>query len=176
MSPRTRAVLLKFLLVGSTSFGGGRSTYLHHAFVRSGWIPEEVFLRDFAMAQVLPGPNFSNTSLLCGLRLGGLRLGLAGWAALMLPGCIAMIVAMTLVSGADPTMARALHGVIAGAAGVITATALRLVRTSVRSAADGLAAVAAFVLMVLGVPLLVTLAVAGGFGVWARRAQLRGKR
>lgn len=167
-----RPVLWKFLWVGLTSFGQGRWAYLHRAFVRSGWIREDLFLRDFAATQVLPGATFVNLIVLCGMRLHGIRMGLAGLALVALPGAVSIVAAMLYLSGTDPRLERVLHGVLIGAVAALFATFIRSAREGVRSRSDSVLATGTLLLMIVGVPLVVTIPVAAMAGIWWRRSGL----
>ncbi len=159
-----RPALWKFLWVGLTSFGAGRWPYLHEAFVRNGWIEEDVFLRDFAMSQVLPGAGFVNLSALCGLRLGGVPMALAGVTLVTLPGAVLIAAAMLLLTGTDPRITGGLHGVVIGAVGLLLASFVRLAR-SIRRRFDVALALAALALTLAGVPLAFTVLVVGAVAV-----------
>lgn len=154
-----RTALLKFLWVGLISFGAGRWIYLHSAFVRNGWIREEVFLHDLAFTQVLPGAQFVNLIVLCGMRVRSVWLGVAGLALAVFPGALLMVLAMVYLSGGDARLAGAVHGILVGAVGVLLATFTRLFRAGVRGSPDVAFVVATFLLSIAGVPLLVTIPV-----------------
>lgn len=166
-----RLALGKFLWVGLTSFGAGKWTYLHAAFVRSGWIREDLFLRDFAMAQVLPGAGFANLVVLCGLRLRGTPMALAGLALVCLPGVVLIVTAMLLLSGTDPQVVGALRGVVVGAVGVLLASFVRLSR-NVRRRSEIALATATLLLSIAGVPLVLTILIVGGIGILRYRVAM----
>jgi chromate transporter len=152
-----------------TSFGSGKWTYLHAAFVRNGWITEDLFLRDFAQANVLPGAGFANLIALCGFRLRGVPMAIAGLALATLPGTVLIVGAMFFLSGSDPHVVGALRGVVVGAVGLLFAAFVRLSRT-VRSRSDVAFVTATLLLTIAGVPLVVTILVVGGLGIWRYRA------
>ena len=83
-------VLRKFLWAGLTAFGAARWTTLESAFVRDGLIEEQDFFRDYAISSTLPGPTFVNLAVLCGMRLGGVRIALAALVLLLAPGLVAV--------------------------------------------------------------------------------------
>lgn len=75
-SPEKRApllaLLLTFLKVGITSFGGGTSGWMHREVVeRQGWMTDESFLTSLTIAQILPGANPVNLAVYIGLQLRG---------------------------------------------------------------------------------------------------------
>jgi chromate transporter len=87
-------VLLAFLKLGLTSFGGpiAHLGYFRAAFVaRRGWLSERAFADLVALAQFLPGPASSQVGFAIGLtRAGGLG-GLAAWAGFTLPSAALML-------------------------------------------------------------------------------------
>ncbi len=92
------------------------------------WLTREEFVEDWAVAQILPGPNVVNLSLMIGDRYfgaGGALLAVAGM--LLFPLLIVMSL-MLVYSGVSelPQVQGALRGMGAVAAGLITATGLRL--------------------------------------------------
>lgn len=167
--PDTREVLLRFLWLGVASFGAGRPAYLYNLVARMGWIEEPILLRDYALAQILPGSTFIGFTILTGLRLGGPPMGAAVAALVFLPGTIAIIAAMVLLPAADPRVAGLFHGVLIGSVGSFLAGYLRASRSGVASRADGVLATAALALTVAHVPLPFTLIVVFAGGLWWKR-------
>jgi chromate transport protein ChrA len=141
---------------------------LEQAFVRPGLIRERDFIRDFAIAQTLPGPAFVNLTALCGVRLGGIRIAVAGIALVLLPGIIAITAALAFLSTSDPWVTRLFHGVLVGAVGVLAATFTRGA-ARFRGAFDAAIAAATLVLIVVGVPMIVAVLAAGTAGVLRHR-------
>ncbi|MDB5730176.1 MAG: Chromate transporter [Variovorax sp.] len=93
------------------------------------WLTPDEFLEDWAVAQVLPGPNVINLSLMIGDRYFGLRGALAALAG-MLAVPLVVILALALVYAqyaGQPQVAGALRGMAAVAGGLIAATGLKLV-------------------------------------------------
>jgi chromate transporter len=88
----------------------------------------EEFVEDWAVAQIMPGPNVVNLSLMFGDRYFGLRGAMTALAG-MLTVPLVVVLGLALVYGqfADkPEVAGALRGMGAVAAGLITATGLKL--------------------------------------------------
>ncbi len=160
----TRSILRKFLWVGLTSFGAARWTNLHAVFVRTGLIPEDLFMRDLAITQTLPGPGFVNLTVLCGMRLGGWRMALAGAALVLGPGLVAIALAMAFLAGDEQWVARFFHGILIGAVGVLAASFARLAATRIGGLFDALLAAGTLLLLVAGVPLFAAVVVAGAIG------------
>src|SRR5260221_7998646 len=118
-------ILERFLWVGLTAFGAARWVNLEAAFVRTGLIREQDFMRDLAIAQTLPGAAMINLSTLCGMRLGGIRLAAAGTALVLLPALVTVSAALAWLSTEDPLVARLFHGILIGAVGVAGASLWR---------------------------------------------------
>ena len=135
-----RVSLLRLIAVftwtGLSSLGGGRSAYFHDALVRRrGWIRNEEFVQDFALSQVLPGPNFSNLAVALGYRLSGLAGGVWGLLAIVLPGALILLGVATLyLHGAfGPAATLLMRGLSAAVVGLVLVTTLRIVRGSLRA-------------------------------------------
>src|SRR3954453_23165827 len=70
--PSLTAILLAFLRLGGTSFGGGTAGWLHREMVlRRAWIDDPTFLAMLAVVQVMPGSNGVNLTVLIGRHLRG---------------------------------------------------------------------------------------------------------
>jgi len=88
-------VLLAFLRLGLTSFGGpvAHIGYFRQALVeRRRWLDESSFADLVALAQFLPGPASSQVVFSLGLMRGGWLGGLAATAGFTLPSAIIMVV------------------------------------------------------------------------------------
>ncbi len=88
-------------------------------------------MEDWAVAQIMPGPNVVNLSLMIGARHFGLRGALVAMAG-MLAAPLAVVLGLALLHArfADsPQLAGALRGMGAVAAGLIIATGLKLMPT-----------------------------------------------
>jgi chromate transporter len=128
-----------FLLIGSTSFGGGIIAHLRSILVlRRQWIDDRTFLELLAISQSLPGLNAANMAILIGDRLSGAAGAVAAIAGMCLPGAALMyIVGVIYHAGRErPLLQAALQGVAPAAVGLILATTLRLGRRSLSDVAD----------------------------------------
>lgn len=54
-------------------FGGVLAVVQHELVVRKRWLTQEEFIEEWAVAQVLPGPNVVNLCLILGSRYFGWR-------------------------------------------------------------------------------------------------------
>jgi chromate transporter len=132
-------ILIAFLLIGSTSFGGGIIAHLRSSLVvRHRWIDDETFLELLAISQSLPGLNAANMAILVGDRLSGAGGAIAAIAGMCLPGALLMyVVGVAYNAGRErPLIQAALAGVAPAAVGLILATTLKLGRQSLAGAAD----------------------------------------
>lgn len=65
-------LLISFLRLGASSFGGGMSGWTHREIVeRRGWLDDDNFLKTLTIAQILPGANPVNLAVYIGLKLRG---------------------------------------------------------------------------------------------------------
>lgn len=156
-------------------FGGVLAVVQRELVERRRWLTREQFVEDWAVAQILPGPNVVNLSLILGDRHFGLRGALAALAGmLLLPLALLVVLALGLATVADvPAVQGALRGMGAVAAGLVAGTALKLagaLRSSVLGRAPcavavlGMAAAVALWRLPLA-PALLT--IAGPACVWA---------
>ena len=131
---RPRPVSLSDLFVSFTwlalqGFGGVLAVVQRELVERKRWLTQEEFIEDWAVAQIMPGPNVVNLSLMIGGRYFGVRGALAALAGLLaLP--LVLVLLLVLVHArfaADPHVAGALRGMAAVCAGLIGATGLKLV-------------------------------------------------
>lgn len=87
-------VLLAFLRLGLTSFGGpvAHLGYFRDEFVsRRQWLSEGDYADMVALCQFMPGPTSSQVGLALGLRRGGLAGAVAAWLGFTLPSAAAMM-------------------------------------------------------------------------------------
>lgn len=71
-SPTAAKLFLTCFKIGSLSFGGGLSGWIYREFVeRHGWIDDEDFAAQLALAQMLPGANVVNLVIGFGEMLRG---------------------------------------------------------------------------------------------------------
>lgn len=156
-------------LLALQGFGGVLAVVQRELVERKRWMTREEFVEEWAVAQIMPGPNVVNLSLMIGGRYFGLRGAMAALAGILLAPLV-VVVALALVYShfADnPQLANALRGMGAVASGLITATGLKLL-ASLRTHPLGLLACIAFgiatfiAVAVLRLPLAWVLLVLGG--------------
>jgi chromate transporter len=181
-SPRSPAELFRvFNRLALQGFGGVLPIAQRELVERERWLTREQFVELLSVAQVLPGPNVVNLSLMFGDRAFGWRGGLAALGGMIGAPLLVVIALAALYTrfASHPVVAGALRGMGAVAAGLIFATGLKLI-PALRRNALGLApalvcAGATFVAIgLLRLPLIAVLAVLGGAScAWAWRRLAR---
>ena len=168
--PRSRSELfLAFTLLALQGFGGVLAIVQREVVERRGWLTQEEFLEDWAVAQIMPGPNVVNLALM----IGGREFGVAGAVAalgglLAAPLVLVLLIAVLYGRYADHAwVAGALRGMAAVCAGLIAATGLRLAGALKRhplplAACAGIAALGFVLVALLHVRLLPVLLGLGG--------------
>ena len=117
-------------------FGGVLAVVQHELVERKRWLSKEEFVEEWAVAQVMPGPNVINLSLVLGARYFGWRGALMALLGLVaLPLVIVIAVAYTYSQFSDSTAVQgALRGMGAVAAGLIIGSGLKLIPALKRNA------------------------------------------
>ncbi|MDP3251988.1 MAG: chromate transporter [Hydrogenophaga sp.] len=164
-------VFVSFTLLALQGFGGVIAVVQREMVEKKRWLTREEFIEEWAVAQIMPGPNVINMSMMIGDRYFGLRGALAALAGLLaVPTVIVMVLALVYAQFAThPAVAGALRGMGAVAAGLIAATGLRLVgalKTNVLGLplCIGLALACFAAVALLRIPLFWVLPVLGGVG------------
>ncbi len=178
--PRPRSsvdLFWSFSWLALQGFGGVLAIVQRELVEKKQWLTREEFLEDWAVAQILPGPNVVNLSLMIGDRYFGVAGAFSALAGmLMFPLCIVLALAVLLAGVADTGTAQgALRGMGAVAAGLICATGLKLI-TALKDNVMGLLACSLFgalsfvAVALLRAPLAAVLLGLGGVAsVWAYR-------
>jgi chromate transporter len=127
--PRSVADLFwSFSWIALQGFGGVLAVVQRELVERRGWLTREQFVEDWAVAQILPGPNVVNLALMLGDRHFGLRGAFAAATGmLLLPLAVLITLAVAFAGLAHlPAAQGALRGMGAVAAGLVAGTALKL--------------------------------------------------
>ncbi|MEY4751979.1 MAG: hypothetical protein RIQ60_4193 [Pseudomonadota bacterium] len=161
-------------------FGGVLPMAQRELVERARWLDKADFAEMLALSQVLPGPNIVNLALMIGDRYFGWRGALTALCGLLaLP--LVLVLALTVVYqhyAHLPAVAGALRGMGVVAAGLVGATALKLLPT-LKKNPMGQVVCAGFTLLTVAVvgglrwPLLVSLFALGlpaGWWAWRRLA------
>ena len=152
--PRSKTDLfVSFTLLALQGFGGVLAVVQRVLVEEKRWMTREQFVEDWAVAQIMPGPNVVNLALMIGGRYFGLVGALAGVAGMLAaPLVVALLLAMAFGGVSDAAWAQgALRGMGAVSAGLIAAVGLKLI-TALKGNPMGLpVCVALAVLSFLGV-------------------------
>jgi chromate transporter len=170
-------LFVSFNVLALQGFGGVLAVAQRELVERKRWYTREEFVEDWAVAQILPGPNVVNLALMFGDRHFGLPGAIVGVAGLLVAPMVLVLALAALYQGvADlPAAQGALRGMGAVAAGLVMATGLKLasaLRANVMGLGTSLGvAFTTFVAVAwLRLPLVAVLAVVGGAScLWAWR-------
>jgi chromate transporter len=118
-----------FTVLALQGFGGVLAIVQRELVENKRWLSKEEFVEEWAVAQIMPGPNVVNLSMMIGNRYFGLPGAMAALAGMLtVPLLIILVLALVYARFADhPGVAGALRGMSAVSAGLITATGLKLV-------------------------------------------------
>jgi chromate transporter len=121
-------LFFSFTILALQGFGGVLAVVQRELVEKKRWMTREEFVEEWAVAQIMPGPNVVNLSLMIGDRYFGLRGAMTALAGmLVVPLIVVLSLALFYARFADnPQAAGALRGMGAVAAGLITATGLKL--------------------------------------------------
>ncbi|GAP37063.1 chromate transporter [Piscinibacter sakaiensis] len=127
--PRSPTELfLAFNRLALQGFGGVLAVAQRELVERLGWLSREQFVEMLSLAQVLPGPNIINLSIMAGDRWFGWRGVLAALGGML---CVPALLVLAASAGyahfaQHPVVDSMLRSMGAVAAGLVTATALKL--------------------------------------------------
>jgi chromate transporter len=127
--PRSLADLfLSFTWLALQGFGGVLAVVQRELVEKKRWMTNEEFVEEWAVAQIMPGPNVINLCIMLGSRYFGLRGALVALAGILaVPLLLALLIALVYAQYAShPGVIGALRGMGAVAAGLIMATGLKL--------------------------------------------------
>lgn len=129
-TPRSKTDLfLSFTVLALQGFGGVLAVVQRELVEKKRWMTQAQFVEDWAVAQIMPGPNVVNFCLIIGGRHFGLGGALASLAGLLFaPLAVVLILASVFGGVSDAPWAQgALRGMGAVAAGMIAATGIKLI-------------------------------------------------
>jgi len=135
-APRSAGELFRvFSVLALQGFGGVLPIAQRELVERRLWLTREQFVELLSVSQVLPGPNVVNLALMIGDRFFGWRGALAALAGML---AMPLVIVLTLAAvyarfASEPLVAGALRGMGAVAAGLIIAMGLKLMPTLARS-------------------------------------------
>ena len=120
-----------FTRLSLQGFGGVLPIAQRELVERERWLTKAEFVELLSLAQVLPGPNVMNLAVMFGDRHFGLRGALATLLGMLGVPLVLVVGAAALYAGfaENPMVSGALRGLGAVAAGLVLATALKLMST-----------------------------------------------
>jgi chromate transporter len=121
-------LFVSFTLLALQGFGGVLAIVQREIVEKKRWMSREEFVEEWAVAQIMPGPNVVNLSLMIGSRYFGFKGAMAALAGMLAaPLVIVLLLALLYAQFAGhPGVQGALRGMGAVAAGLIAATGLKL--------------------------------------------------
>ena len=122
-------LFVSFTLLALQGFGGVLAVVQRVLVEEKRWMTREQFVEDWAVAQIMPGPNVVNLSLMIGGRYFGWPGALAGLAGMLAaPLVVVLLLAIAFGGVSDAAWAQgALRGMGAVSAGLIAAVGLKLI-------------------------------------------------
>ena len=167
------SLFVAFNVLAAQGFGAAAPVAYRELVERRRWLTPQSFAEDWAVAQLMPGPNVVNLSLMLGDRYFGWRGALTGITGLML---LPIVIALTLTVLYDkfshyPAVNGVLQAMGAVAAGLIIGTALKLLTSIQKTVLSGGVTVIVALVTFLAVavfrwPLLWVLLTMAGVGTW----------
>jgi chromate transporter len=128
--PQSKADLFwSFTILALQGFGGVLAVVQRELVEKKRWMSREQFIEDWAVAQIMPGPNVINLALMIGGRYFGMAGALAGIAGMLAaPMVVVLMLAIAFGGVSDAPWAQgALRGMGAVSAGLIAAVGLKLI-------------------------------------------------
>ncbi|MBW7861932.1 MAG: chromate transporter [Rhodocyclaceae bacterium] len=124
-------LFLTFTVLALQGFGGVLAVAQRELVDRKQWLTREEFIESYSLAQLLPGPNVVNLSLMLGDRFFGLRGALSALAGMLTMPLVIVIVLAAFYNqfAGHAAIAGALRGMGAVSAGLMIAMACRLLPT-----------------------------------------------
>jgi chromate transporter len=153
-------LFFSFTFLALQGFGGVLGIVQRELVERKRWVTQEEFIEDWAVAQIMPGPNVVNICVMIGGRAFGLPGALTAVAGLIALPLVLLLLLAVLYSqfAGHPGVAGALRGMGAIVSGLIAATGFKLLGSLKKHP--------------LGLPLSVGLATIGFVAIALLRIQL----
>ena len=129
--PRPSSLLdlfIAFTLLALQGFGGVLAIVQREIVERRRWMSQDEFVEEWAVAQIMPGPNVVNLSMMIGARYFGLRGALTAVAGMLAVPLVLILLLVTLHArfADNPQVMGALRGMAAVSAGLIAAAGLKM--------------------------------------------------
>ena len=178
--PKSPADLfVSFTLLALQGFGGVLAVVQRELVEKKRWMTREEFVEEWAVAQIMPGPNVVNLSLMIGARYFGFKGAMAALAGMLtVPLIIVLLLALVYAQlAAHPGLQGAMRGMGAVAAGLIAATGLKLFGTLYKNILGMSLCVTVGILCFVAIavlrwPLVYVLTSLGGVACWVAYKKL----
>lgn len=176
-----RKLLLLFLKIGATSFGGYMALVSHvqdNVVEKKKWLSQEEFLDGVTLAQMLPGATGINVVTYVGQKLKGTVGGILSMLAVIAPSFVLMVVLSELYLRYRylPQIEVFLAGINPAVIALILVVAIRLGRQSIKNVKDiGMAATGLVVMIFFKGNFALVILVIGVIGVliyWSDKENL----
>ena len=133
-------LFISFTVLALQGFGGVLAVAQRELVERKRWFTNEEFVEEWAVAQIMPGPNVVNLAVMIGGRYFGVPGVLAALAGIFTAPLVVVLSLALLYAqfASHPGVIGALRGMGAVAAGLVVATGLRLA-TSLKNSVMGIA-------------------------------------
>lgn len=146
------ALVVSFFKIGIMTFGGGYAMLpmLQRELVENRkWVTEEEILNYFAIGQCTPGVIAVNTATFVGYKRRKIPGAIFATIGVVLPSMIIITVIAAVLSNFAhiPAVQHAFAGIRIAVSALIVASVIKLIKTNVKSIAQIIIAVAAFVLV-----------------------------
>ena len=173
-------LFVSFTVLALQGFGGVLAIVQRELVEKKRWLTRDEFIEEWAVAQVMPGPNVINLGIMLGGRYFGIKGALVALAGLLTaPLFVVLILALLYAHYSSvPAVAGALRGMGAVAAGLIVATGLKLIGSLKKNAlglplCSALGVLCFIAIALLRWPLIYVLAGLGGIGCVAAYRALK---
>ena len=122
-------VFLSFTWLAMQGFGGALAVAQSELVEKKRWLTIDEFAEEWAVAQILPGPNVVNLAVMIGGRHFGWRGAMAALAGMLTLPVIVLLLLTLMYSqfASHPGVPGALRGMSAVAAGLIAGTGLKFI-------------------------------------------------
>jgi chromate transporter len=179
MSDQVKEIILSFLKIGATAYGGPAILGMMQAEFQETrrWVSKQRFLEGLSLVNVLPGAPMVQLGIFLGYVRAGWRGGLLAGVCFSTPGFVVMLaLALAYATlGASPVVRGALYGLGPVVLAAFILAVYRLGRSALRSSTHHLIAVGA-ALAALASPLgtVAILLLAAAVGLFAFHSRVRG--
>ena len=124
-----KELFVVFTVLALQGFGGVLTVAQRELVEKKRWMTNAEFVEEWAVAQIMPGPNIINLCIMLGGRYFGLRGALASIAGMLLAP-LALLLLLALIYdqfSSYPGVVGALRGMGAVAAGMIVASGIKMI-------------------------------------------------